>query len=163
MFYFNQCNNGLTSEDYHVLVVLSLQCVSCLATVQSWVLWRKAILQIETAASSMSVDVWVVLICYSTQLGARKKPNVLTKNEQTSSRRKHVLSVADNTLIDTFFSINIFLWRLLALFHCRESHLSFASGSLKPLVLTWYLQVFHGAGVVTVWTNCVLWYAHLNI
>lgn len=137
-FYINQCNSGLTSEDYHVLVVLSLQCVSCLATVQSWVLWRKAILQIETAASSMSVDVWVVLICYSTQVGARNKPYVLTKNEQTSSRRKHVLSVADSTFIDTFFSTNIFLWRLLVLFHCRESHLSFALGSLNVSLWFWH-------------------------
>lgn len=31
--FFNQCNSSLTSEDYHVLVVLSLQCESCLATV----------------------------------------------------------------------------------------------------------------------------------
>lgn len=49
-------HSGLTNEDYHFLVVLSLQCVSCLATVQSWVLWRMAILQIEAAASSMSVS-----------------------------------------------------------------------------------------------------------
>lgn len=33
----------------------------------------------------------------------KKKSTVLTKNEQTSSQRKHILSMADNTFIDTFF------------------------------------------------------------
>lgn len=139
-------HSGLTSEDYHFLVVLSLQCVSCLATVQSWLMWRKAILQIEAAASSMCVDVWAVLICHSTQLRAIKKHYVLTKNEQTSSQHKHILSMADNTFIDTFFYTNVLPWRPLVLFHCREMCSSFASGSvcMKRLVLTWYLQVFQG-------------------
>lgn len=146
-FYCNQCNSSLTSEDYHVLVVLSLQCVSCLATVQSWVLWRKAILQIETAASSMSVDVWVVLICYSTQLRAPKKPNVLTENEQTSSQWNTFTVWQMAHLLTHFFSTDIFLF---VVFHCREPQL---------LVLTRYLQVFHGAGVLTdrtVCTKCAL-------
>lgn len=72
MVYYIPMHPCLTSEDYHLLVVLGLQCVSCLATVQSWVLWRKASLQTEAAASSMSVVVWAVLGYHTTQLRAIK-------------------------------------------------------------------------------------------
>lgn len=107
MVYYILMHSCLTSEDYHLLVVLSLQCVSCLATVQSWVLWRKASLQTEAAASSMSVDVWAVLGYHTTQLRA-------IKNTFCSKISKRYYS--ENTFLDVI--IMYFLIWLLSMADC---------------------------------------------
>lgn len=141
MVYYILMHSCLTSEDYHLLVVLSLQCVSCLATVQSWVLWRKAALQTEAAASSMSVDVRAVLGYHTTQLRAIKNTFCSKISKRYCSENTFLdviimyflfwlLSMADCTFVGTFFPHSISLWRPLVLFHYKETCSPFASHSV---------------------------------